>query len=130
MVPYLITPELCPKKPKLIPSLFCVETFIGSQTYPFIFNCQWLFLGFPGGSVLRICLPIQETQVRSWVGKIPWRRKQQPSPVFLSGKSHGQRNLVGYSPWGHKRARHGLMTEQQEQRGCSYPTTAEWRACN
>ena len=38
----------------------------------------------------------------SWVGKIPWRRKWQPTPVFLPGKSHGQRNLAGYSPWGHK----------------------------
>ena len=34
-----------------------------------------------------------------WVGKIPWRRKWQPNPGFLPGKSHGQRNLVGYSPW-------------------------------
>ena len=33
-----------------------------------------------------------------WVGKIPCRRKWQPTPVFLSGKSHGQRSLVGYSP--------------------------------
>ena len=31
-----------------------------------------------------------------------WRRKRQPTPVFLSGKSHGQRSLAGYSPWGHK----------------------------
>ena len=37
-----------------------------------------------------------------WVGKILWRRKWQPTPVFLPGKSHGQRGLVGYSPWGHK----------------------------
>ena len=36
------------------------------------------------------------------VGKIPWRRKWQPTPVFLSGKSHGHRILVGYSPWGHE----------------------------
>ena len=35
-----------------------------------------------------------------WVGKIPWKRKWQPSPVFLLGKSHGQRSLAGYSPWG------------------------------
>ena len=35
-------------------------------------------------------------------GKIPWRRKWQPTPVFLPGESHGQRNLVGYSPWGQK----------------------------
>ena len=37
-----------------------------------------------------------------WVGKIPWRRKWQPTPVFLPGESHAQRSLVGYSPWGHK----------------------------
>ena len=41
---------------------------------------------------------VQET----WVGTIPWRRKWQSSPVFLLEKSHGQRNLVGYSPWGPK----------------------------
>ena len=37
-----------------------------------------------------------------WVGKIPWRRKWQPTPVFLPGKSHGWRILIGYSPWGLK----------------------------
>ena len=43
-----------------------------------------------------------------WVGKISWRRKWQPSPV-LPGEFHGQRSLVGYSPWGHKESD---MTEQ------------------
>ena len=38
----------------------------------------------------------------SWVRNILWRRKWQPTPVFLPGESHGQRSLVGYSPWGHK----------------------------
>ena len=37
-----------------------------------------------------------------WVGKIPWRRKWQPTPIFLPGKSHGWRSLAGYSPWGPK----------------------------
>ena len=37
-----------------------------------------------------------------WVGKIPWRRRWQPTSVFLPGESHGQRSLVGYSLWGHK----------------------------
>ena len=37
-----------------------------------------------------------------WVGKIPWRRKWQPTLVFLPAKSHGQRSLAGYSPWGRK----------------------------
>ena len=35
-------------------------------------------------------------------GGFPWRRKWQPTPVFSPGKFHGQRSLVGYSPWGHK----------------------------
>ena len=34
-----------------------------------------------------------------WVKKIPWRRAWQPTAVFLPGESHGQRSLVGYSPW-------------------------------
>ena len=37
-----------------------------------------------------------------WVGKIPWRRKWQPTAVFLPGESHGQGSLVGYSPWDRK----------------------------
>ena len=36
------------------------------------------------------------------VRKSPWRRAWQPTSVFLPGESHGQRSLVGYSPWGHK----------------------------
>ena len=43
------------------------------------------------------------------VGKMPWRRKWQPAPVFLPGESHGQRSLAGYSLWGHKESD---MTEQ------------------
>ena len=38
-----------------------------------------------------------------WVRKIPWKRKWQPTPVFLPGESHGERSLVGYSLWGPKR---------------------------
>ena len=50
---------------------------------------------------------MQDTQVRSlgwedpWVGKIPWRKAWQPTPVFLPGESHGQRSRAGYSPWSH-----------------------------
>ena len=46
--------------------------------------------------------PVWETGFDPWVGKIPWRRKWQPTPVFLPGESRRQRNLAGYSPWGHK----------------------------
>ena len=46
-----------------------------------------------------------------WVWKIPWRKAWQPTPVFLPGESHGQRSLVGYSPWGCKESD---MTEATE----------------
>ena len=39
-----------------------------------------------------------------WVGMIPWRRAWQLTPVFFPGESHGQRSLVGYSPWGRKQS--------------------------
>ena len=41
---------------------------------------------------------IEEIQGTSWVAMIPWKRKWQPTPVFLPGEFHGQRSLVGYSP--------------------------------
>ena len=53
-------------------------------------------------SQLRICLQHRRPRFDSWVGKIPWRRKWQSTPVFLPGESYGQRSLVGYSPRGHK----------------------------
>ena len=37
-----------------------------------------------------------------WLGKIPWRREWLPTPVFLPGKSQGQRSLAGYNPWSRK----------------------------
>ena len=62
-----------------------------------------LIRGFPGGSAVKK-LPANAGDVGldPRVGKITWRRKWQPTPVLLPGKSHGQRNLVGYSPWAHK----------------------------
>ena len=47
----------------------------------------------------------------SWTGKMSWRRKWEPTPVLLPGKSHGQSSLVGYNKWGHKRVRHNLTTK-------------------
>ena len=56
----------------------------------------------PSGSVVKSPPMMQEMRVRSLVGKIPWRRKWQPAPVFLPGESHRQRSLAGYSPRGRK----------------------------
>ena len=50
-----------------------------------------------------------------WVGKIPWRRKWQPIPVFLPGKSRGPRSLAGYSPWRHKESDRTEDTQQHQQ---------------
>ena len=64
-------------------------------------------MGFLGGAsgkkpTLRTCLLMQEIVKRhgfnTWVGKLPWRRKWLPTPVFLPRESHGQRSLAGYSP--------------------------------
>ena len=63
--------------------------------------------GFPGGPVVRNPPARQRCRRRGfdpWVQKIPWRRKWQPTPVFLPGKSQGRRSLAGYSAWGHRQS--------------------------
>ena len=52
---------------------------------------------------------MEETLFDPWVGKIPWRR--QPTPVFLPGESHGQKNITGYSPWGLRGVRQDSVTK-------------------
>ena len=47
----------------------------------------------------RNCLQCRRPRFSLWIGKIPWRRKWQPTPVFLPEESHGERSLAGYSPW-------------------------------
>ena len=55
-----------------------------------------------GSVVTNICLPSRRLMFNPWVGMIPWKREWQPTPVFLPGQSHGQRNLASYSPQGRK----------------------------
>ena len=67
-----------------------------------VFGWDYHFnIGFPGGSdgKKKICLPSRKPRFDPWVGEL-WRRAWQPTPVFLPGKSHGQRSLVGCSLWG------------------------------
>ena len=74
-----------------------------------------LSLGFPGSSDSKkkkkkkksACNAGEQGSIP--LGKIPWRRKLQHTPVFLPGKPHGQRSLEGYSPWGREESD---MTEQ------------------
>ena len=59
--------------------------------------------GFLDGSVVKNLPAMQERGgCDPWVRKTSWRRKRQPTPIFLPISFHGQRSLVGYSPWGHK----------------------------
>ena len=62
-----------------------------------------IIMGFPGGTVVKNLLA--NAGYASWIpglGRSPWRRKWQPTPVFLLGKSHGQMSLAGCSPRGGK----------------------------
>ena len=64
-------------------------------------------LGFSGGTVVKKkstcqCRRLKRLEFDPWVRKIPWSRKWQPTQVFLPGKSHEQRSLARYSPWGRK----------------------------
>ena len=64
--------------------------------------CQVGLLGLPWWlRRWRICPQWRRCGFDPWVGTIPWRRERQHIPAFLPGKSHGQRILAGYSPWGH-----------------------------
>ena len=67
----------------------------------------------PGSSVQ--CRRHRRSRFDPWVGKIPWRRKWQPAPLFLPGKFHGQRKLAGYSPWGCKGVRDWLAWDSPDK---------------
>ena len=71
-----------------------------------------------------------------WVWKILWRRKWQPTPIFLPGNSQGQRSLASYSPWGHKELdtteRHTHTHTHTHTQHCTFcPLTADnWLSWN
>ena len=75
----------------------------GYLLFDHIHKKKW---GFPSGAVVK-SPPANTGDARdmgsiSGLGRSPGVKNGQPTPVFLPGKSHGQRSLVGYSPWGHK----------------------------
>ena len=91
-----------------------------------------LVLGFPCSLIDKdSACSTGDPQFGPWVGKIPWRRKWQPTPAFSPGKSHGQRSLVGCRPWGcngcHSGAdtgphgaRHTVSKRQGVERACPW----------
>ena len=58
---------------------------------------------------------MQEMQVQSLGQEDPLKKEMATLPVFLPGNSHGKKSLAGYSPWGHKRVGHDLVTKQQQR---------------
>ena len=78
----------------------------GSFPMSQLFTSDGQSTGVPGGTsgkeLTCQCRRHKRHRFNPWVGKIPWRRAGQPTPEFLPGKSHGQRSLAGYGPWGHK----------------------------
>ena len=82
----------------------CPSHFLPSTSHHLILLClfSW-FWGFPGGSDGKeTTCNVGDLWSIPGVGRFPWRRAWQPTPAFLPGKSHAQRSLAGYSPWGHK----------------------------
>ena len=73
--------------------------------YCWVIHCDvHVWVGFPGGSVVKnLPANVGDAGLIPGSGRFLWRRKWQPASVFLPGKPHGQRSLVGYRPWGHKR---------------------------
>ena len=64
-----------------------------------------------------------------WVGKIPWSRKRQSTLALLPRKSHGQRSLAGYSPWGHKESDTTESLNNSSNRALLSPAPSlGWRA--
>ena len=72
---------------------------------------------------------MQETQVQSLGGKIPWRKEQQPTPVFLLGESHGQRSLVSNCPWGCKESDTLWWATNTRFHSDVWCSVSQWRLC-
>ena len=75
--------------------------------------------GFPGGSDSKeSACNAGDLGLILELGRFPWRREWQPTPVFLPGESHGQRSLEGYSPWGCKESdmTEGLRTHTEYEK--------------
>ena len=100
----------------LEPSDFPLKAFNWLKWGSHIIEGTTLYFGFPGGWLVgkKFACQCRRHGFNPWVEKSPWRRKSQPIPVFLPGKSHGQRNLAGYSPWGSQIVGLDLATKQQK----------------
>ena len=92
----LLCPWNSPGKNTGVGSHFLVQGLFQTQGLdPDLLHCRQILycLSHQGSGGKRICLQCRRSRFDPWVRKIPWRRKWLPTPVFLLGKSHGQRSL-------------------------------------
>ena len=101
---------MCAGKPKICVTCFAVIVTLflrWSETLTHNISDVCLYVGFPGDTAVKN-LPANGGDAKDLLGfhpqmgKTPWSRIWQPTPVSLPRKYHGQRSLVGYSPWGCK----------------------------
>ena len=84
----------------------------GTELMPYLWGLpRWL----SGKESTCQCRRHKRLGFNSWVGVVPWKRKWQPTPVFLCGKSQGQRSLAGYRPWDCRIFRYNLVTKQEKR---------------
>ena len=100
---------------KYISNQFVHSMHVCVYLYIYVYVCVCICMyGFPWWlSGKEFTYQCRRHAFNPWVRKIPWRRKWQPTPVFLPGKSHGQRSLAGCSPWDHERVGHNSVSKQQ-----------------
>ena len=106
-----------PMPSPVLPMSCCSSSSIDSSHKIIAFFSLTFIMKFPGGSAVQNP-PTNARDTGSILGsgRSPWKRKWQPSPVFLLGKSHGWRSLVGYSPWGGKESdRTQQLNNKQQQ---------------
>ena len=89
-------------------TLFFFSSFQGINLWLMFYGLPWWISG------KELACQCKRLRFNPWVRMISWRKKLQLTPVFLPGKSHGQRSRAYYSPRGCKRAGHNLATKQQQ----------------
>ena len=128
-IPQLLYLFICPWTSRLLPcssycnnaainigvhASFSIILFSGYLPSSRIVGSYDTIKGFPGGTSGKQtacqCRRHKRCGFDSWVGKIPWRRKWQPTPIFLPGKFHGQRSLGGLQFMGFQKSQTQLST--------------------
>ena len=93
----------------------CKDSFLHSPNNHSILCANGAPWWLSGKGSARQCRRCKGCGFDSWVGKIPWSRKGQPTPVFVPGEFHRQRSLAGYSPWGHRESHTTEHTQAHTQ---------------